>query len=463
MSKEARIPTIIGFFLLVVGLAVGVLLVQRQQVFRLAASPELTPKEVRVTNITDTGFSVSWLTDKQTVGFVAFGTSVSLGQTGSDDQDAGATPTPRLVHHVTISGLIPRTRYLFKIGSGSNTFDNNGKPWEQTTGGALPPRAADVISGTVQTSTGTTPDGRALVYVTLPTASPLSTVTDESGHFSLTLSATRTSDLSFFATYDGQTAFAVFVQAGNGQNSSAQVTVGNARPMPPLIMGQTHDFRAPGAPTTPADFTSPRSTLEFPIPTPTATPSSSSGQTGGFPLETLSSPSPTTYALTIENPEQGEQIATGKPEFRGTGTPGAKLTVTVESSLISATVTVGPDGTWEWTPPNPLPTGEHTITITTAGQQPQAVAHRFTVLAASNALPAFTSTPSGEIATPTPSPTASPSATPKATGAARVSLPSTQSGVPVAGDLTITFSLFILGIVSVFGGIVLFRINSKQA
>lgn len=460
MSKEAKIPTIIGFFLLVIGLAVGVLLVQRQQVFRLAASPELTPKEVRVTNITDTSFSVSWLTDKQTSGFVAFGTSPSLGQTGSDDQDTGTTPTPRLVHHVTITGLIPRTRYLFKIGAGDSTFDNNGKPWEQTTGPALPPRAADVISGTVQTSTGTPPLEQALVYVTLPTASPLSTVTDESGHFSLTLSAARTSDLSFFATYDGQTAFAMFVQAGNGQNSSAQVTVGNARPVPPLIMGQTHDFRTP---TTPADYTSPRSTLEFPIPTPTATPSSSSGQTGGFPLETLSTPLPTTHELTIENPEQGEKIATGKPEFRGTGTPGAKLTVTVESSLLTATVTVGPDGTWEWTPPNPLPAGEHTVTITTSGQQPQAVAHRFTVLAASNALPAFTSTPSGETATSTPSPTASPSATPKVTGAARISLPSTQSGVPVAGDLTITFSLFILGIVSVFGGIVLFRTNSKQA
>lgn len=57
--NRKTIPTIAGIFLLVVGLALGVLLVQQRQVFRLGASGELAPKDVRITNITDNSATIS--------------------------------------------------------------------------------------------------------------------------------------------------------------------------------------------------------------------------------------------------------------------------------------------------------------------------------------------------------------------------------------------------------------------
>lgn len=440
---EHRIPTILGLLLLVTGVAVGVILVQQQQIFRLGASPEITPKNVRVTNITEGGFTVSWVTEAATVGFVLFGERGELSQTAQDDQDVEKQPIPRVTHHFTLSGLAPTTSYSFKIGSGKQTFDSSGKPWEQTTGSRLPPRVADIISGTVATPTGT-PVGGAIVYVTFATAQPLSVVTNQEGRWSLTISNARTSKLSSYAIYDKGTVLSLFVQGGAGQVSSAQVTVANARPTPPMMLGQTHDFRK----TAPQqDTTSPRSTIQLPPSSPSPIPTGGTG----FSLEPIESPQATPSAkLSVTNPKEGEGVATTLPEFGGTGPAGVTLTITLESPTISAKVKVASDGTWKWSPAKPLSLGSHKLTVASGNQT---LTRNFTVLAAGSSLPALTATPSGKIATASPTPKPSPTSTPSA----RVSRPSTEAGVPVAGDLTITFLLFILGIVTIFGGLILFR------
>jgi len=61
--------------------------------------------------------------------------------------------------------------------------------------------------------------------------------------------------------------------------------------------------------------------------------------------------------------------------------------------------------------------------------------------AAGSSLPSFTASPSA-----TATPTATPKASPTASPSARVSLPSTASGVPTSGTLTPTLVLFILGL-----------------
>lgn len=440
MRKEYKLPTIIGLAVLVVGVVAGVFLVQSGQVFRLRASPEETPQQVRITNIRDTSFTVSWVTEQETIGFLSYGRSASLGQTANDDQNPN---TPSLVHHVTVSALSSNTTYFFKVGSGKNLFDNDGKPYQVTTAPqATVTPGTDIIFGTVQTPSGAPARG-AIVYVTISGVSPLSTLTDSSGKWTIPLSQARSASLASFASYQPTDRAQIFVQKGD-QFASATIRVGAARPVPPITLGETHDFTNL-EPVESSDL--PSSSLIVPEEgTPSATPSS------GFRIEeeeTVGSKS-----VSLLSPDDGESLNTTKPSFVGTGTPGTKFTITVESeNAYTDQVTVDSQGEWSWTPPENLEPGEHTVTLSWKDEngQTRIIRRTFTVLAAGTSdLPSFTASPSGETATPSPSPSASPSA--------RTTTVSTEGGVPVAGNLTTTVSLFIMGAVLIFSGLFLPRI-----
>ncbi|MBI3290094.1 fibronectin type III domain-containing protein [Candidatus Microgenomates bacterium] len=436
MKREKRIPTIVGLLLLVASLGVGVFLVNQRQIFKLGASPDLEPKNVRITNITDSGFSVSWTTDKAAIGFISYGD----GNIDSVVNDEGGK-NQKTVHHATLLNLDSDTNYSFKIGSGSVTYDQNGEAWRQRTTKELPAKTADLLTGTVKNNSGL-PAADVVIYITLPTASALSALTDANGQYSLSLSNARSTDLSSFARYDKNTIVSLFVQGGGGTVASAQTTAGNINPVPEITLGQTHDFRKV---TSGKDATSPASNLSLPQTTTSPSPSASVSPAA---------------KLTIDNPKEGEKVSTGKPQFSGTAPAGTVLTITLQSETVTDKVTVPKNGAWTWIAPTAL-TGSHKITASykdSAGKT-QSVTRNFTIAAAVGA-PAFTASGSATTASPSATAKAKASASPKAT--ARVSMPSTESGVPVSGDLTITFIVFILGIVSLFAGTVLLKANYKS-
>ena len=104
-----KIPTIIAFFVLVFGVAVGVFLVQRTQIFKVGASPELAPQDVRITNIAGNSFTVSWTTDRSAVGFLQWGTSQGgLNETQLPEEGEEASN----LHYVTIRNLLPNADYF---------------------------------------------------------------------------------------------------------------------------------------------------------------------------------------------------------------------------------------------------------------------------------------------------------------------------------------------------------------
>lgn len=452
MIKQHKIPTIIALLILLGGAVAGIFLVSQNKIFLSGANPDETPKEVRITNVTDKSFTVSWLTDAETEGFVAWGKSESLGQSTKD-------PSKRsVIHHISIDTLATQTNYFFKIGSNNKLFDNAGQTFQVKTAaspGVPPP--PDVISGTVKDSS----IGAAgvIVYVSFAGATPQSTLTDVNGRWSLPLSTVRASDLASYALYNKQTTVLdIFAQAGKNKFATAKILAGSAHPVPPIILGQTHDFTnikplpEGGVPTSTLDLSGLQAT-PAPSPSPTPTPPASSTKT-----------------VKITYPENSESVNTTLPEFRGTGTPGLTFTIKVLSpKTYSAQVTVDKNGSWHWSPPAALEAGSHTLTVSWTDEKgkSQTLSHTFTLLAAgTSSQPAFSASGSAQLATPTPTPkpTAASSATPKATptptsspatGSARVSHPSTASGVPSAGDLTPTLGLIIMGIVLVLAGLFL--------
>lgn len=243
MRNTPRVPTLIGLLLLITSIAAGVLLVQQKIIFRLAASVEQQPQDVRITNITDTNFTVSWVTEKPTLGAIIYGSSSSLGETS---QEINTTST---THHITLSNLKPKTKHYFKILSDGIQYGKEGaqgSAWTQLTGVVLSTKASSILSGTVTTTSGN-PVNRALVYITLPNAAPLSSITDRSGAFTVLLSTMRATNLGSYAQYNKTSVLSIFVQTGINQNqdccASAQVAISNTRPMPPLVLGETRDFR----------------------------------------------------------------------------------------------------------------------------------------------------------------------------------------------------------------------------
>ncbi|MBI4032960.1 MAG: fibronectin type III domain-containing protein [Candidatus Blackburnbacteria bacterium] len=426
--KQHKLPTIAGLILLIFGIVAGVFLTQKNTIFRLAASPQEAPQDVRITNISPGSFTVSWLTDKPTVGFVSWGKSSSLGNVANQK---GAAQQPITVHHVTVENLTPNTTYFFKVGSGKNVFDNNGELYKtQTARDIGAPIASDVIFGTVKTS-AETPASGAVVYIAFPGASGVSALTDSQGSWSVSLSTTRNISLSSYASYNKQTTILdISAFLGAGQAGLARILAGSAKPVPPITIGKSHDFTdikpvdSGGVPT--SDIILPE----------VQTPPSS-----GFSTEQITTPAGK-VTVTLTSPKDKESVNKLRPQFSGTGTPGTVVSILLESTTsYSTTLTIGKAGTWTWTPPEDLTAGVHTLTLSwkdeTGGTKK--LVSSFTVLAQAVGAPAATATPT---ASPKPSPTP-------------VSTPAASPSLPVSGNLTVTLFLFIMGVAFVLIGLFL--------
>lgn len=464
--SKSRIPSILGVIVLVIGLAAGVFLIGQEQVFRLGAAGSTAPQDVRISNVTDDSFTVSWFTEKDTVGFVSWGKSASLGELARQIEGS-----PKKIHSVTLENLSSGSNYYFVINSAGADFDNNGVPWSVSTGPALgSPPGTQLASGAVLKTDGT-PAGNVLVYINSGTLAQMSTVTSANGTWTIPLSQARTKTQSAYASFEQNSVLDIFVQAA-GVTSAAQVTALSANPVPNIILGLTHDFRNESG----SNVNLPEADVNLPE---ESTPSGP----GALDISGEAS-AEVEEVVTLEDLDPGETIFTASPEFFGEGPTGETITITIESEPVTREVRIGSSGTWRFTPPTTLPDGAHTITITWTDAQGflRSLTREFTVLAQEGE-PSFESTPSGATATPTPTitptptptktaspkptatPTASPSPTPSPTLTptpvpTRVSIPSTESGIPTAGSLTPTLLLATIGLALFLSGIVISIRNS---
>jgi hypothetical protein len=458
MKKIKHLPTILGLLLVLGAIASGVVLIKKGPTLFLKASPSLTPTQIKVTNITDSSFTVSWLTDEKTSGFIKHGPDNTLAFTAQDDRDQLSGKTGSFqTHHITVKDLKASTAYFFKIGSGNKIFDNSNQPYQITTAKTTQsPPPNDVAYGTVIDQNNNPVEG-AIIYLSLANASPASTLTKSSGSWVIPLNLIRSADLNNWATYDKEASIEeIFVQASPLGTATVVATTKNDSPMPKITLSQNFDFRK----------TAEVKTEEEKIQMENQATASSKFS---LPAATESSPSPTPTLATVSgqlkilNPDQGENVNTQKPEIIGTGPTGITLDIEIHSeATYSAKVKIDAKGNWTWSPPKNLEPGEHTITASYKDAKGilQKVTQKFIVLAAGDSdIPAITASSSAKAtssATPTPSKIATPSPTPTtASGSARKSMPSTESGVPTTGNLTPTFLVFIMGLSLIFLGLFL--------
>lgn len=421
--KKKQLPTILGIILLAIGTFLGVFLVNKQQIFKLGASSDAAPKDIRVSNISDSAITISWITDLETEGFVLWGTSENDITTPEQE-----TQQKSFAHSVTISGLSPQTNYFYKINSNGTEFDNEGIAWQATTKNQKQGNAQSfLISGSVLTATGQ-PIKKALVYANVGGAL-LSTLTSDTGNYVFQLGNIG-KDIN-----PGQTLVELFVQTGNQGVSSAQIFPQSARPAPPIILGQTHDFR--GEPPSNEGDT-PSALLDLP-----------SDSQSESKLDVPDQEAPTTQeAVTLDSIQEGEEVTSTQPEFFGDGPKGTVITVKVESeNPQSEDITVGNNGSWSWSPPEGLAAGVHKVTITWKDINgiTRSLTRNFVVQAGE--APAFEASGSAQTQTPSPTPTATIKATAAPTASATASSSATPlpTAVPDTGSLTPTIILTIMG------------------
>ncbi len=164
---------------------------------------------IRITNLTDTGFTVIWVSASSEQGYVNYGTSSSsLSSEAIDERDSVAKKGTYYVHSVSLTKLQPETKYYYEVISGKSTYDNSGKKYSVTTFKTLSSAPAYVsITG----STSNMPASNEAIIVaqikdTDSTGSSgnsgyISTVVGDNGKWLLSVADSRTSDGSAYFEY----------------------------------------------------------------------------------------------------------------------------------------------------------------------------------------------------------------------------------------------------------------------
>lgn len=241
-KSKKQIPTILGLLILFVALISGVLLFGNGTgVFAPRATAETTPKNVRISNVTDKTFTISFYTDESTIAFVKYGEkNDALSKQASDDRDqlSGVVKDYHL-HHVTVRGLSPGKEYFYVLGTGSNTFDNEGNPYSISTASKpnQSPTSNQTVYGNVLMADGSPAEG-SVVYVYAEGMGALSTLVKSSGSWGISLANAFNIEKTGYASLTDDSALDVKAQGIEiGLLASSQVTVVTAQPVADLILG----------------------------------------------------------------------------------------------------------------------------------------------------------------------------------------------------------------------------------
>ena len=173
----------------------------------LAAMGGMREESVEIINISDTGFTVIWLSRQKEQGYIKFGTSrESITNEASDERDGITTRRDYYVHYVPVTRLQPDMDYYFEIYSGDNVFDNNGQKYSVRTFPRLTtPPPFESVAGNLE---GMPSHGEAVVTAhiqdmdglgSLGESKSIGSLVDQRGKWILSISDSRTEDgLSYF-------------------------------------------------------------------------------------------------------------------------------------------------------------------------------------------------------------------------------------------------------------------------
>lgn len=339
---DKRIPTLLALLLLVGGIGVASYVANTSLQLTTQASPDEKPQNIRITNISDTTFTLTYTTTKSVLGTISYGTSKPT-QTALDNRDEKTgTPKQYTTHSITVTGLKPETNYVFSILSGGSIFQDADKPFITKTGPKINKKQdqESTITGTILGSDGDQP-GNVLIYVTSKNAQVISVLSDTDGKYILKLSNLRSKNFDTYVSLDADTTMDLIALI-NTATSRASFLLQDPS-VPTITLSQNYDFTL-GRTIVLPEAASDAGSLTFPV-------------MKVNPVESA--------IVSIETPKSDEQFSDQQPKFTGTGAPSESVEITIKSEEKKVTIQTDMNGNWIYRPDAPLEPGEHTITVKT--------------------------------------------------------------------------------------------------
>lgn len=415
-----RLPAFSGLAVLVFSLVTITWLSGNALIFGTKAANGSIPRQVQISNITDSSFTVSYFTDEFAIGSINYGTDSKLGKIGLDDRDQlGGSPVSHKIHHITVKQLTPSTQYLFSIASGDQTFKDTAYTVSTAPPTSEKPTSQAPAAGSVSRDDGDIP-AEGIVYLSSDTSQLLSVLLKPDGSYLLPLNTLRKKDLSGLLTLSADAVLQMTITDSKSK-SKISVLASQTNPVPRVVLSKDYTFTAND------------SVIEAAV-APAASESAQLPERED--TSKVSSPE-------ILTPHNDEKFQDQKPMFTGKALPNTPVDITIHSAQeIKTTVQADENGNWEYRPNVPLQPGDHTITIASVDVSGalQTLTNSFVVHAQGSQFvepsvspsPAFDSTP-----TMAPSPTLAlePSPTASATPTLEPT-PTTQLASPSAGTIT---------------------------
>lgn len=398
---DRRIPTLLAVLLLVGGLATASYLANTTLRITSQASPDETPQNIRITNLSDNRFTLTYTTSKAVLGTLTYGASQPTQPVLDDRDQKTANPKEYKTHTITVNGLQPKTTYVFSITSGTNVFLDNGKPFEVTTAPAISeaePTDAKTITGTILF-----PDSKKaeniLVYATAQDAQVLSTLTNSNGAYTLSLKGLRNNTLENYVSLSDETRVNVIAQSNEDTSQASFLLLDPA--VPAMTLSENYDFTL--GKTTLLPSNPDQGAPSFPV-------------INANPVESV--------PVAIDTPQNDEQFSDQQPKFTGTAAPRGEVEITIQSEERKVTVQTDANGNWLYRPDTPLEPGEHTITIKTRDTKGllRELSRSFVVLAEGSQFTDPSVSPKQSSPTPTLSKTSTPTVSPSPTVTPRETL-----------------------------------------
>ncbi len=427
MNKPIRIPTIFAL------LFVGVLLLTMTWITKIISQPTQAdvgklPKDIQVTNVSDTSFTVLWITEKPTRGVIQVTPPDGQALTFYDDHAVQSQNQEFTTHSVTVRGMQALTQYTITF---LNTPD---KTLTITTGPTLSLNSNQLgpLHGSVKNSDGTPAVG-SLVYLALEGSQILSTTVKDSGSFLIPLNLLRTEDTTaYLPVKEEPLPVTLTIISPTGEKTIATTNTDNDSPVPDITLGQPNDF-----------------TQSSVKPTPVLAEKQSSFQSV---LGTINTTAVASSSVTLATPIQGGIVRSEYPFITGKGIPDEIVTIIIGSKSPTVdTVRVKKDGTWQFTPKKGIPAGNQSVTISSfdENKNPISITHLFQIMKSGTQV-LGDATPSASPTIILPTPISTISATPIPTlliePTPTTEIPTTATTVPTYILLAAGISLSIIGL-----------------
>lgn len=249
-----RIPTILCLLLLAITLGFGIFNYQYNKQVATVQKNQLQPKDIRTVNISDTSFSITWLTSQPVESHIIVSEADTIEESIlkpkktqfilPDSRD-GNNPTKRLTHLATASALKPNTKYYFKIKSSGFLYPSESQfittATELPADQSLSPDEYPPFVGTTL-NPDSSPNTQSLIFLDINGASPYAAYSSQSGGFIFPLTNLYTSSLDKRFVPQNPTQAIITVTDGNKTSTIKLNLPINGKNIPPFRIDQNLDL-----------------------------------------------------------------------------------------------------------------------------------------------------------------------------------------------------------------------------